>query len=77
MSVTYQTIVKCKNPYVSSVVNVISSHNWICMILHPDSSQSVSTNFIIFICSMSIISYIKSNVLAITDVAEPNVWFRT
>ena len=50
--VTYQTIVKCEDAHVSTMVNVVPPHYGVGMILDPNPGQSIAADFIIFILSL-------------------------
>lgn len=51
-SSTYQTIVKCEDAHVSTMVNVVPPHYGVGMILDPNPGQSIAADFIILILSL-------------------------
>lgn len=65
---TYHAIIKCKYTNIATMVYMISAHNRISIIFNPYPCQSVPTDFVIFVSSLSIICYIKTNIFTITDI---------
>lgn len=49
---TYQTIIKCEDPYISSMVNVVPPHYGVGVVLDPDSCQSIATDLIVLVLSL-------------------------
>lgn len=39
---TYQAVVECEYADVSSMVDVVASHDGVCIVLDPDASQCVA-----------------------------------
>lgn len=58
-------------------MDMISSHNWIGVILYPDARQSVATDFVVLIETLSVVGDVKANVLAVGYVATADNGFRT
>lgn len=54
--VSYHAVVKCKNAHVSAVVDVIPSDNWISVVFHPDPSQSIIWDLVVFVYSLKVIN---------------------
>lgn len=65
---TDQSIFKCEDPHISSVMNMISSHDRIGKVFNPDSSECVSRYFIILISSLGIVGDIKTDIFTIAYI---------
>lgn len=72
-----KSVVKGEDSHVTAVMDMISAHNGIGMILDPDASQSVSTYLVVFIDTLRVVSNVKTNVLAVGYVAATDDGFRT
>jgi hypothetical protein len=70
---TYETVVESENSNISAVMNVIPPHYRICKILHPNTSKSIPTNFIVFIGSVGVVRHVEANIFTVTDVTEPDI----
>ena len=58
-------------------MDMISSHNWIGVIFHPDTRQRVAADFVVLIKTLSVVGDVKANVLAVGYVATADNGFRT
>lgn len=45
-------MVESKNTHIPSVVDVITPDDWISMVFHPDASQCIVRDLIVFIDSL-------------------------
>lgn len=55
---THQAVVESEYPDVPAVVYVITPHDRIGVVLHPDPSQSVPGDFVVFISALSIVCHV-------------------
>lgn len=74
---TYQTIIKGEYPHIPAVVDVVSPHNWICVVLNPDAGERVPADLVILIGSLGIICHIQSYILTIRYITMSDYWIRT
>lgn len=65
-----ETIIERKDANVSAVMNMIPSHDGVGVILHPDARESVAADLVIFVQTLSVISDIKPDVLAVGNIAS-------
>lgn len=58
---THQPVVKGENADISAMMYVVSPHDRISMILHPNSSQGIADDLIIFVVTLKrTTSHLKS-----------------
>lgn len=50
--ITHQAIVKGKYSYISTMMDVIASHNRVSMVLYPYTGQGIPTDFIVLVCTL-------------------------
>ena len=74
---THHAIIKGEDADISAMMDVIVSHDWLGMILHPNSCQSIPTNLIVFVYALCIIRDVKSYVLTHGDITVFDVRFST
>lgn len=72
-----QSIIKGEDANVSAVMDMISAHDWIGVILHPDTRKRVPADFVVLIKTLSVVGDIKANILAVGNVATADYRFRT
>lgn len=70
----YQSVIEGKYSDVSSVMYVVPSHYRICVIFHPNTGESISTDFVVLVYSLSKIRYVQANVFAVAYVAMFYDW---
>lgn len=52
---TYQSILKCEYTDVAAVVYMITAHDWVSEVLHPDTSQGITGDLVVLICALCVI----------------------
>lgn len=67
-----RAVVEREYAHVTPVVNIVASHDWLGVILYPDASQGIATDFIVLVETLCVIRDVKTNVLAVRYVASPN-----
>jgi hypothetical protein len=72
-----QSIVESEDADVSAVVDMIATHDGVCVILHPDTCQRVAADFVVLIKTLSMVGDVKANVFAVRYVTTTNYGFRT
>lgn len=50
---TYDAIIKGEYADISTMVDVVTPHDWIRMVLHPDASKGITTDLTIFVGSLN------------------------
>lgn len=51
--VAYHAVVKRENAHISAVMDVVPPDDWVAMVFHPDPSQSIVRDLVVFINSLS------------------------
>lgn len=59
------------------MMNVIFSHDGAREILYPNPSQSVATDFVVFVCPLRVVGDIETHIFAIANIAMANHWIST
>lgn len=59
------------------MVDMILAHNRTGEILHPYTGQSISTDFIVFICTMCVVCHIQADIFAVANITVSNNWNST
>lgn len=52
-AVAYHAMVERKNAHVPAMVDVITPNDWVAMVFHPNTSQSVVWDLVVFVDSLN------------------------
>lgn len=50
---TYHAVVECKNAHISAMMDVVPSDDWVTMVFHPNTSQSIVRDLVVFVNSLN------------------------
>lgn len=51
--VAYHAVVKRENAHISAMMDVVPPDDWVAMVFHPDPSQSIVRDLVVFINSLN------------------------
>lgn len=49
----YHAVVKRENAHISAVMDVVPSDDWVAVVFHPDTSQRIVRDLVVFINSLN------------------------
>lgn len=66
-----QSVIEGKDSDVSTVMDVIATHDRIRVVLYPYTRKGVATDFVVLVNTLSVVSDVKANIFTIRYVATP------
>lgn len=66
---THETTVKAEYPNVFAVVNMVTPHDGVSAVLHPDTSESITADLVVFVLPLCALRHNQANILTVRDLA--------